>query len=291
MKKLAALLLLSCWASVAWALAPFVKAESVQAGDLPGVMSQVEKKLHAEGFTPIGRYQPKGLPQYGVVVVTYKPILDAIRSMGGSAITAAAIRVGVKDDGSVSYINPEYWYRAYFRKQYGDAEDAVKSAHAALQKALGAGKPFGGDEKPSDLANYRYMLGMERFDSDKNELNTFDSFDSAVKTVRENLAKGVHRTSKVYEVVMPEKKIAVFGVAMNDPKTGDASWVKKIGGADAIAALPYELYIVGNKANALYGRYRIAIAWPTLGMGTFMGIVSTPDNIAETMAAVAGATE
>lgn len=291
MRKLAAVLVLSCWASMAWALAPFIKAESVQAGDLPGVMSQVEKKLHAEGFTPIGRYQPRGLAPYGVVVVTYKPVLDAIRSIGGSAITAAAIRVGVKDDGSVSYMNPEYWYRAYLRKQYGEAEEAVKSASAALQKALGAGKSFGGDEKPAELANYHYMMGMERFDSDKNELNSFDSFDSAVKTVRENLAKGVHKTSKVYEVVMPDKKLAVFGVAMNDPRTGDASWVKKIGGSDAIAALPYELYIVGNKANALYGRFRIAIAYPTLGMGTFMGIVSTPDNIAETLGAVAGAAE
>ena len=42
------------------------------------------------------------------------------------------------------------------------------------------------------------------------------SFAEAVKTVRENLSKGVSKTTKVYEVVMPDRKLAVFGVAMNE---------------------------------------------------------------------------
>lgn len=286
-KKLIGLVLLMLWAPVASALTPYILGDKVSGGDVSSVMAQVEKKLGAEGFTVIAKHSPKGVPQYGVIVTTEKGWLDAVHAMGGSTIACATIRVGVKSDGTVSYINPEYWGRAMFRKQYGSAESAVKAVEAKLGKALGAGKGFGGDEKADSLPTYRYMAGMERFDSDKSELKSYGSFEAAVKVVQDNLAKKVNSTSKVYEVIMADKKIAVFGVAMNDPKTGEGWWVKKIG-ADHIAAMPYEIYVVGNKVYALYGRFRLAMSWPNLGMGTFMGISDAPDEILETLTGVAG---
>jgi len=287
MKKLLGVLLLTLWAPLAFAISPYLTGDKLGGGDVNGVMSQVEKKLQAEGFVVVGKYSPKGLGQYGVVVVTDKGVLDAVHSVGGASIIGAGIRVGVKADGTVSYTNPDYWYRAYFRKQFSSAEPAVKAVEEKLKKALGAGKGFGGDLSATDLPSYRYMFGMERFDSDKNDLKTYPSFEVAVKAIQDNLAKGVNKTSKVYEVVVADKKIAVFGVAMNDPKSGEGIWVNKVG-ADHIAALPYEIYVVGNKVGALYGRYRIALAWPTLGMGTFMKISDTPDEILETLTGVAG---
>ena len=152
---------------------------------------------------------------------------------------------------------------------------------------IGGGKGFGGDVDAADLSNYRYMIGMERFDSDKGELKTYPSFDAAVKAVQNNLAKGVAHSGKVYEVIMADKKIAVFGVAMNDAKHGEGWWVKKIG-SENIAALPWEIVIVNGKVSALYGRYRTALGWPTLGMGTFMGISDHPDTTAEMLTTVAG---
>lgn len=286
MKKLLGALFLSLWAPLAFAITPYITGDKVSGGDVNAVMGQVEKKLQAEGFSVVGKYSPKGLGQYGVVVVTDKGVLDAIHGVGGATIVGAGLRVGVKTDGTVSYMNPDYWYRAYFRKQFTSVEPAVKAAQAKLQKALGTGKGFGGDEGANDLPTYRYMVGMEKFDSNKNELKTHASFEAAVKAVQDNLAKG-GKTSKVYEVVMPDVKLAVFGVAMNDPKTGEGVWVNKVG-PDHIAALPYEVYVVGNKVGALYGRYRIALAWPTLGMGTFMKISDTPDEILETLTGVAG---
>ena len=38
-------------------------------------------------------------------------------------------------------------------------------------------------------------------------------------------------------------------------------------------------YIVDGKVSALFARYRIALSWPALGMGQFMGIVRAPDAI------------
>jgi hypothetical protein len=289
MKKLLFILAAFVWAPLAFAVTPYIAADKVAAGDVKSVMTVVEKKLQAEGFEVVGLHTPKGLPNHGSLIVTDKGILDAIRAAGGQTIVGAGIRVGVKADGTVSYMNPDYWYRAYFRKQFSSAEGAVKAVQGKLSKALGAGKGFGGDVDAGDLPAYHYMFGMERFDAARNELKTHASFETAVKTIQDNLAKGLGNTAKVYEVVMEDKKLAVFGVALNDPKTGEGSWVNKTG-ADHIAAMPYEIYVVGNKTGALFGRYRIALAWPSLGMGTFMTISDTPDLIQETMAHIAGGT-
>jgi len=206
-------------------------------------------------------------------------------AIGGNAIVAAPLRVDVRADGTVRYENPEYWARAYLRGDYPKAEAAVTAASRKLAGALGGGKPAGGDVPAGELAGYRYMLGMERF-GDRSELAEHASFDEAVATVRANLAKGVGETAKVYEIVVPEKKLAVFGVAFNGAEYGEGWWVNRIG-ADNAAALPWELWIVDRKVHGLYGRYRTALGWPELGMGQFMTIVRHPDTTMQMLEGVA----
>ena len=289
MKKLMLWCVLLCSSQVCLALAPYVQGDKLPGADLPTQLALVEKKLQAEGFTVIGRHTPKGLPRHASLVVTDRAMLEAIRTIGGSAVIASGIRVGVQSDGTVSYMNPDYWYRAYLRAQFKTAQAAVKSVQTRLAKALGEGSGFGGDIPEADLNQYRYMFGMERFDSANSELSTHASFEEALKAVQDNLSRGVGATSRVYEVVIPESKMAVFGVAMSDPGDGEGWWVNKIG-ADHVAGLPYEVFIVGNKVYALYARYRIALAWPALGMGQFMGIINAPDAIRNTLTRVAGGT-
>jgi len=279
------LVFLAC-APACLALAPYVSGSKLPAADLPAQIAVVEQKLQAAGFTVVGRHLPKGLKGSGSLVVTDAGLLDAIGQAGGSAITAAALRVGVQADGTVSYANPEYWQRAFVRGKYGQVQAAGKAAQARLVQALGEGQPFGGEVDASDLASYRYMFGMERFDTNS-ELVTHASFDEALATVRTNLAQGTADTAKVYEVVMPGRKIAVFGVAMNSTESGEGWWISKIEGAAHVAALPYEIFIVDNKVYALYARFRIALSWPELGMGQFMGIFSAPHVIHDTMSKVA----
>ncbi len=287
MKRFFTILVLMFWAPLALALSPYFQGGKLPAGDINSLMAQVEGKLSKGGFNVIGKYAPSGLPGYGVVVATEPGILNAVRGIGGAAIVGAPIRVGVKSDGTVTYENLEYWLRAYFRKQYPLADRAVKTAHRKLTKALGAGKPFGGSVDTKDLADYQYMFGMEGFESDKNLLMEQLSFEDAVKTIQDNLARGLGKTAMVYEIIQPDKKLAVFGVALNDPKEGEGWWVKTIG-ADNIAALPYEIYVVDNKVNHLFARFRIALGWPNVGMGSFMRIVEAPGIIRDTLTVVAG---
>lgn len=288
MLRLISGLTLYLFAMAAWAISPYIQGDSVTAGSVQAAATAVEAKLKNGGFKVVGKYFPKALAGYGVVVASDDEMLDQVGAAGGNAILGAAIRVGVKADGSVSYTNPDYWYRAYFRKGFEKREAAVKNLQSRLQDALGAGKGMGGDETASSLSNYRYMIGMERLDSSKNKLAEYGSFAEALKTVRDNLAKGAGKTSKVYEIVLPDRKLAVFGVAMNDPALGDGEWIKKIDMQNSIAGLPYEVFIVNNEVESPHGRFRIALAFPDVGMGQFMRISSLPNTIMETMGEVAG---
>jgi len=290
MKRILAVLALLFWTPLALALSPYFHGTKVSGGDINSVMSQVEKKLTGGGFRVIGKYSPVGLPGHGVLVATDRDLLNTVRNLGGAAIVGAPIRIGVQSDGSVSYMNLEYWARAYFRKQYPLADRTVRATQRKLARALGEGKPFGGVVDRKDLPEYQYMFGMEGFESDKNMLMEHLTFEDAVQTIQANLARNVGRTAKVYEIIMPDKKIAVFGVAMNDPKEGDGWWAR-VAGSDNIAALPYEIYVVDNKANHLFARYRIALGWPAVGMGSFMRIVEAPNIIRDTLTAVAGGGE
>lgn len=291
MKRLLLGAALMCAAQLSLALSPYTHASKQPAAELSSQLSQVEKKLQAEGFSVLGQHLPKGVAGRASLVVSDPAMLASIRASGpNSGIVAAAIRVGVDSEGNVSYMNPEYWYRAYLRGKFPASQEAVKSVQQRLVKALGEGTGFGGDVPQAELTDYRYMFGMERFDSANSELASYASFDEALKAVKDNLTKGVGDTRQVYEVAMPDKKMAVFGVAMNSSSDGEGWWVNKIG-TDHPAALPYELFIVDNKVYALYARYRIALAWPALGMGQFMTIINAPEAIRTTMLRLATASK
>jgi hypothetical protein len=286
MKKLIAGFALAFAAFSAHALQPYVTGTKLACGDLKACTTAVEQKMTAAGFTAIGVHAAKGLPKQATVVVTDAGLTEALKGIGGTAVVGMPIRVGVKADGTVSYLNLEYWQRAFLRKDYGKAEAAIKATAGRLEQALGSGAAFGGDVPAEDLPKYRYMFGMERFD-DKSDLIEYKSFEEAVKVVQDNLAKGVKGTAKVYELVLADRKIAVFGVALNDTENGEGWWANKIG-ADHVAALPWEVFVVNGKVMALYGRYRTALAWPSLGMGQFMTIANHPDTTKAMLDAVAG---
>lgn len=282
-------ILLSLLAHAAHAVAPYQRGNPLPASSLNEQMSRVEKKLEAAGFRLLGRHQPKGLGERGVVVYTDAALLDAIGKVGGHAILAGPQRVGVSASGELSYTRPEYWLRAYFRDRFALAAPVARAMQGRLEQALGRGEVFGGDVPEQTLADYRYMAGTERLDSFRAELIDLQQFDAAVRTVRSRLAEHVADTAPVYELVLPEHKLAVWGVALNSARDGEGVWVNKLGpvGPQHIAALPYEIYVIGGKIYSPAARFRIALAWPSLDLGQFMSIRYTPDAIAATMRRVA----
>ena len=96
-----------------WAISPYIQGDSVAGGSAQAAATAVEGKLKKGGFKVVGKYFPKGLAGFGVVIATDGAMLDTVGSVGEEAIMGAAIRVGVKADGSIAYTNPDYWYRAF----------------------------------------------------------------------------------------------------------------------------------------------------------------------------------
>lgn len=271
------------------AVSPYYHGDRIKADSLAGVASAVETRLRAHGFVPVGRYFPRGLPEQGVVIATRPGLQQAAAAVGRHAILASVVRVGIERDGDVSWTNPEYWGRAYLRDAYGAQQRRFDQARDDLKDALGQGQPFGGDETARKLADYRYMFGMEKLDSARNKLARADNFVDAVRIVREHLAAATGNTSQVYEVVLPDARLAVFGVAFDDPEHGDANWLSAIKRQQIIAGLPYEIYVVGDEILAPFARFRVALAFPDVGMGQFMRISRLPAYLFDTLRAVAGA--
>lgn len=280
-------------------LQPFVLAYKTT-GDVSTVASDVKSKLTAAGFEIAGEYSP--YPGADIIVVTNDALkANAAKSDRGGY--GAAQRVAVTkngDDIEVSYTNPVYMAAVY--RMAGDLADV----RAQLESALGAESDFGSEKNltAEDLRKYHYTVMMEYFD-DPSELAEYDNHAEAVKAVEAGLAAGAGGTAKVYRIDVPGKspegkEMTVFGVAMKgvnaDDCSGDEFIMSRIDKSTPrhTAHLPYEILVNGDEAEALYGRFRIAIDWPHLPMvassngGTFFSIMCSPNAIEEALTQASG---
>jgi hypothetical protein len=280
-------------------LQPFVLAYKTT-GDVSTVASDVKSKLTAAGFEIAGEYSPYAGAD--IIVVTNDALkANAAKSDRGGY--GAAQRVAVTkngDDIEVSYTNPVYMAAAY--RMAGDLADV----RAQLEGALGAESDFGSEKNltAEDLRKYHYTVMMEYFD-DPSELAEYDNHAEAVKAVEAGLAAGAGGTAKVYRIDVPGKspegkEMTVFGVAMKGVNADDCSSdefiMSRIDKSTPrhTAHLPYEILVNGDEAEALYGRFRIAIDWPHLPMvagsngGTFFSIMCSPNAIEEALTQASG---
>ena len=123
---------------------------------------------------------------------------------------------------------------------------------------------------------------MPAFDDDI-QVGSFTSYENAKTSVLKNLRQSSELT-KVYEVNFDDMELTLIGVGLGGSE-GEKNFMPTIDISKPkhTPFLPYELLIKGNKAYMLHGRFRIALSFPDLSMGTFMKIVSTPGNIEEAM--------
>ncbi len=272
-----------------WGISPYLLV-----ADLPGSMddakSKVSSALSGNGYEVIGEYGPGDNPNLYVVVFTNDKIKALCNKSEDRGMLAAAMKVGFQQkDGtiSVSILNPEYLFYAYFRDKMENSafkSNALAVSEEILDDLKGVGEllePFGGDLSEKDLLKYHYMMGMPFFD-DPVELAEFESFEQGLSIIQKNLSSGSSSTAKVYEIIDENKKIAVFGIGLPDLEEGEAHFLPIIG-EDHVAAMPYEVILQNNVATMLHGRYRFALHWPELTMGTFTKIMSSPGDVKDAM--------
>ena len=271
-------------------LSPYIKVGE-STNSIQDVTKEVIQTLKDNSFTVLGAYNPSGKSSLAVVAFTRTDLKNAVVKVVDRGALAAAMKVGlVEKDGKVtiSYTNPDYLLRAYLPTNYGTFKSTFTNFSEDLKTALSSigneFTPFGGTVKADKLPKYHYKVMMPYF-TDPVELNEFASFDEGLEIITKNLEAKKGNTVKVYRIVYKNEKVAVFGVGLLDKEEGEPHFLPKIG-EDHVAALPYEIILQGKEATMLHGKYRIALHWPELTMGTFMKIMSTPGDIEDALEAL-----
>jgi uncharacterized protein (DUF302 family) len=256
-------------------------------GDTPNNLAETEQKvndaLKSAGFEILGQYHAENNQTLKVIVYSRSDLQKITLQVKDRGALAAALKVGLKADGpgtTISYLNPEYLFQAYLRDSYDTHSAGLKEVSSDVMAALSPlgnkNTGFGGSLTAEELREYHYKIMMPYF-SDPVELNEFSSFEEGVKTIEKNLKSKKGATQLVYSLKFSENKVAVFGIGFLDEEKGEKQFLPVIG-EDHLAAMPYEIILQGNKATMLHGRYRIALHWPELTMGTFMKIRNTPGD-------------
>jgi len=265
-------------------LKPYVLASSGP-GTIEKKTDEVKSNLVQQGFQAVGEYTPyKGTH---VIVVTSDILRkNAAKSEFGAYGAIARISLNEKGgDIEVSYTNPLYYSQAYQMK------DSLTDAAASLEKALGRKSAFGSKKglSAAKLRAYHYMVMMPYFD-DQVLLGSHGSQEEALKAVEANLAARKGGSSKVYRVDLADKKESVFGVGITEGEGADKTIMPIIDISEPkhTAHLPYELVVSNGKVYMLHGKFRIALDFPDLTMGTFMKISGAPSAIEEKMKLIAG---
>lgn len=271
-------------------LAPYLKVVETQKS-IQDVSDEVQAALKQQGFEVLGTYHPANRSTLKVIAFTREDLKNTVSRVADRGALGAVMKVGlVERDGkvTVSYTNPDYLLRAYLRDDYNNYKKTFDAFSADLKTALSSVgtdfTPFGGTVKADKLAEYHYKIMMPYF-TDPVTLGEYASFEVGLRTIESNLKQKKGNTVKVYRLVYPDKKIAVFGVGLRDSEEGESHFLPKIG-VDHAAAMPYEIILQDKEATMLHGKYRIALHWPDLSMGTFMKIMSTPGDIEDALEAV-----
>ena len=273
--------------SIAQKIAPYIKI-----GETTETIDQTSEKvvnaLRDNSFTVLGVYNPARKSNLKVIAFTRSDIKNTVVKVRDRGALAAVYKVGLVKDGDkviMSYSNPDYILRAYLREHYDSYKSVFTKFSSDIRTCfadLGSEfTPFGGGVEADKLKKYHYKIMMPYF-TDPVELKEFASFEEGLQIIEDNLRQKKGSTVQVYKLVYRDKKIAVFGIGLRSAEDGEPHFLPKIGEAHA-AALPYELILQGNQATMLHGKYRIALHWPDLTMGTFMKIMSTPGDIEDAL--------
>ena len=268
-------------------IAPYIEIGKSK-NSIQQVSEDVLTALRENSFTILGTYNPSNKNSLKVIVFTRPDIKNTVVKVAERGALAAALKIGLvqkNDIVSISYTNPDYFFRAYLRDSYDQNKSTFDKFSKDLRTAFASVgndfTPFGGALEADKLKKYHYKIMMPYF-TDPVTLNEFSSFEEGLRVIEANLKAGKGETLQVYKILYTDEKVAVFGVGLRSKEDGEAHFLPIIG-EDHIAAMPYEIILQGKTATMLHGKYRIALSWPDLTMGTFMKIMSTPGDIEDTL--------
>jgi hypothetical protein len=267
-------------------LSPYFKLTDLNE-DVETVSAKLRAAINEGGWDVIGEYHPAENADLTVICFTNEELKNLSLEFEDRGALAGVLKVATvrhNDTITVSILNPEYMFLAYWGEQLDGQEARLKSMSNGVIKLFsqfGKPVPFGGTVEAEDLPHYHYMMMMPYFDEPV-ELREFTSFQEGLEAIRSSLEANAGQTVKVYEQLFEGKEIAVFGIGLWTAEIGEGHFLPMVGESH-IANMPYEIILQGNEATMLHGKYSIALFWPELKMGQFMKISSTPGDIEDIM--------
>ena len=221
-------------------------------------------KLKAGGFEVIATVP--NIVEQGTVIVFTCPKLKAEAAKPGRAYIAA-MRLFVDDkENSIAITNPVYFGKAYMQDSYNHATfSAVKSK---IEAAFGGLKESADNMKFKNLGDYHFTISMPYY---KDQAVVGEGANDELLARAKAFKKGAD--------ILFELKLSDSSTLLGH-KVGlkTSTFVEKIGRANA-AVMPWMVSVENGKAKILKGEYYIAMNYPLLGMGEFMGIASIPDSV------------
>ncbi len=278
-----ALLLLAVNLSMAQqTFSPYLKT-SVQDKSIMELSNAISAELKSKNFIIVGQYKPMQSDNMLVICFTRNDLQKASISFKDRGALASVLKIALHKTAegvTISLQNPMYMFYAYFRENISEQmsvlEGIDRDAKLVLSGIFGKLSPFGGELDAEKLMKYHYKVMMPYF-NEPVELETYGSFQEGLAFIQSKLSTS-NNVKLVYKQVYTEQEIAVFGLALTNADKGESHFLPIIGESH-LSALPYEIILQGKEATMLHGRYRIALYWPELTMGTFMKIMSTPGDI------------
>lgn len=265
-------------------------------GTQEGTMNQVKEKINAalltEKFKIIGSYNPAKDSNLMVIAFTRIDLIEITTRFDKRGLMASIMRVGLIRDGDqvqISLLNPEYIFYAYLKDDAKNIEIELNQISLDIKIALDQisteFKPYVTSSlSERELKEFKFLVRNPGFD-DALIVMEFPSFEAGLEVIQKNLQARKAGTYKVYEIIIKDKKIALFGIGLQDPSKGEANFLNLLG-VTHLAALPYELILIDNKASILHGKFRFPLYWSDITMSEYRKIYKTPRDIEETMKSI-----
>ena len=223
----------------------------------------VEERLAAAGFDIVATYP--ATKESTTVIITNDALKKAADKPGRGF--AAILRILVDSHNQrIAVTNPVYFGKAFLQDDYDHA--LGEKLTGALREALGAMTASPDVYEYDGLADFRFMIGMPRYD------NTYllgQGDDDALIAKLDDYNNG---ENIVFTLPLGEGR-TLIGFKLGN-KT--ESFVNKIGSQNA-EVLPYTILVEDGKATALKVEYYIAVSYPLLSMGQFMTIATLPGTV------------
>lgn len=227
---------------------------------------KVEQALKSKNFVIEGHYSPADNPDNILVLFSRQSVSTKIAALTPQRFMAQVHRVAIYPENGkmvVSLLNPEYLFYAFLQNDALPLRSAIKQfsddAVSALKTISSDKTETGGLVEYSTLINYAYRQGQPTF-ADVQLVAQYDNFDQGYQKVFDNLQARKNRTILAYSVVDKQRKVALFGVGLQNIQ-GEHEVLKAFGNK-YMAALPFELIIIDNKAYMLHLRYRLPLFCP-----------------------------